>query len=93
MLSDSTHYFVRHIDVYQVNNAGIIDINARAANPPTTIKAVVNVIIKTGVVNYTNGAIFSWIIVMHVPRYWPSWRRSSMCLRALHVGKTGNDYQ
>ena len=55
-MADSTHYFVRHIDVYQGNNAGSIDINARAANPPTTIKAVVIVIITIGVGNDHDGA-------------------------------------
>ena len=55
MLDDSTHYFVRHIDDYKQNNAGNIDIHARAANLPTPIKAVVNGIIAIGVGNYPNG--------------------------------------
>ena len=45
MLADGTHYFVRHIDVYQVNNAGNVDIHVRASNLPTPIKVVVNGII------------------------------------------------
>ena len=35
VLANSTHYLVRHIDVYQVNNAGKVDIHARAINLPT----------------------------------------------------------
>ena len=45
VLADSTHYFVRHIDVYQLNNSGNVDIHVRASNLPTTIKVVVNGII------------------------------------------------
>ena len=55
-MADSKHYFVRNIDVYQVNNAGNIDINARAANLPTTIEVFVNGITTSGVVNDPNGA-------------------------------------
>ena len=55
-MADSTHYFVRHIDVYQLNNAGNVDIHVRAANIPTTIKVVVNGIITEDVVNDPNGA-------------------------------------
>ena len=58
MLSDSTHYFVRQIDVYQVTNAVNINIYARYANLPTAIKAVVNGIIATGVGNDYDGAGF-----------------------------------
>ena len=54
MLANSTHYLVRHIDFYQVNNSVNIDIHAIAANIPTTIKVVVNGIITTGVVNDPN---------------------------------------
>ena len=56
VLSNITHYFVRHIDVYQVNNAGNINIHARYVNIPTTIKSVINGIIEAGVGNDTNGA-------------------------------------
>ena len=38
VIADSTHYFISHIYVYQVNNSGIINIKARVANIPTTIK-------------------------------------------------------
>ena len=57
MLADSIHYFVRHIYVYQVNNAKNIDIHVRTANAPTTIKVFVHGIITAGVVNDPNGAI------------------------------------
>ena len=66
VMADSTHEFVIHIDVYEVNNAVNIDIYARAANPLTTIKAVVNGIIAAGVGNDPDSArkLF-WIIFMH----------------------------
>ena len=35
VLANRTQYLVRHIDVYQVNNAGKVDIHARAINLPT----------------------------------------------------------
>ena len=54
--ADSTHYFVRHIDIYQGNNSVNIDIHARATNLSTAIKVVVNGIITAGVVNDPNGA-------------------------------------
>ena len=57
VMADSTHYFVRHIDVYQVNNAVSIDIYARPANLPTTIGVFVNGIITSDVVNDPDGAI------------------------------------
>ena len=57
MLADITHCLVRHIDVYQENNAGKFDIHSRVANLLTTVKVVVNVIITVGVVNDPNGAI------------------------------------
>ena len=41
-MADITHYFVRHIDVYQVNNVVNINIHARYANLPTIIKETVN---------------------------------------------------
>ena len=56
MLADITHCLVRHIDVYQENNAGKFDIHSRVANLLTTVKVVVNVIITVGVVNDPNGA-------------------------------------
>ena len=55
LLYNSTHYFVRHIDIYQVNNAVNIDIHARSSNVQTTIKAVVNRIIAAGVGNDPDG--------------------------------------
>ena len=51
-----THYFIRHADVYQENYAGNIDIHARAANLPITVKAVVNGIIVAGVRNIPDNA-------------------------------------
>ena len=91
VMADRTHEFVIHIDVYEVNNAVNIDIYARAANPLTTIKSVVNGIIAAGVGNDTDSArkLF-WIIFMHTQSYWPPWRRISMCLQAAHVGITVN---
>ena len=56
VLADSAHFFVRHIDVYQVNNAGKVYIHARSDNTITTIKAFVNGIIAAGVGNDTDGA-------------------------------------
>ena len=56
MLDDSTHYFIRHIDVYLLNNTENIDIYARYAIPPTKIKAVVNGITAEGVGNDPDGA-------------------------------------
>ena len=87
-MDDSTHYFVRNID------AGSINIHARADNTPTTIKSVVNGIIAAGVGNYPYGTrnLF-YIIVMHSPRYWPYWRRTSMCLQEGNSGRTGKDSQ
>ena len=52
-----THYFIRHADVYQENYAGNIDIHARAANIPTTIRAFITGIIAAGVENDPDGAI------------------------------------
>ena len=55
MLTDSTHYFVRNIDVCHRNNAVYIDIHARADNLLTTIKTVVNRIIPADVGNDPDG--------------------------------------
>ena len=51
VISDSTHFFVRHI-----YNSVNFNIHERAANLPTTIKVVVNLIITAGVVNNSDGA-------------------------------------
>ena len=72
VLADSTHYFVRNIDVYQVNNAGNINIHARYANLSTAIKSAVNRIITEVLVNDPNVASkLFYIIIMHAPSYWP----------------------
>ena len=55
-MANSTHYFVRNIDVYQVNHSVNIDIHERAANLPTKIKVFFNGIITAGVVNDHDGA-------------------------------------
>ena len=94
VLSYITHNFVRHVDLYQGNNAGNIDIHAISANQQTSIKAVVNGIIVASVGNDTDGSrkLF-WIIFMHAPRYWSYCRRSSLCLHTKHVIITGNSSQ
>ena len=51
VISDSTHFFVRHID-----NSVNFNIHERAYNLPTTIKVVVYLIITAGVVNNPDGA-------------------------------------
>ena len=56
VMADSTHYFVRHFDVYQLNNSVNIDIHERADNLPTTIEVFVNGIITSGMVNDPDGA-------------------------------------
>ena len=56
MQVDSTHYFIRHIYVYQVNNPGNIYIDARADNLPKKIKSFLNGIINACMSNDHNGA-------------------------------------
>ena len=56
VLSYITHNFVRHVDLYQGNNAGNIDIHAISANQQTSIKAVVNGIIVASVGNDPDGS-------------------------------------
>ena len=56
VLADSEYYFVRHIDVYQGKNAGNIDVAEQAKNLPTTMKAVVNAVIASGMANDPDGA-------------------------------------
>jgi len=48
ILSDSKHYFIYHMDVYQGKNDHNCYIDKRAAELPTTQKAVVNALYKTG---------------------------------------------
>ena len=56
VLSDSTNYLIRHIDVYQVNNTGEIYIHTKDANKTTKIESVINIIIVAGVGNYPYGS-------------------------------------
>ena len=55
-LDDITHWFIRHVRVYQVNNAGNIYVYEIYTNLPTTIKAGVNGIIVAGVGNGPNSS-------------------------------------
>ena len=57
MLANSIQYFVRNIGVYQRKNVENINIHARYANLPSTIKEVVNGTITVGVGNDPDGAI------------------------------------
>lgn len=47
MLAGSTTYVIHHIDVYQGKNAANIGIDPKCLNLPTTMKAVVNAVIKS----------------------------------------------
>ena len=51
VLADSKYYFVWHLDVYQGNNAGNIDIHHRAKQLPTTMKAVNNSALAANIAN------------------------------------------
>ena len=64
----STHYFVRHIDVYHRKNEVNINIHARDSNLLTKIKAVVNGIITAGVGNDTAGTRIKFRSLLCVPQ-------------------------
>ena len=52
--TDSKHYYIYHLDVYQGKNKANIDIHHLVRDLPTTQKAVVNVILKSGINNDIN---------------------------------------
>ena len=54
ILAGSKSYIIYHIDVYQGKNASNIGIDPRCHNLPTTMKAVVNAVIKTEFQNGSN---------------------------------------
>ena len=56
ILSDSKHYFIYHLDVYQGKKKANIDIHSSVRNLPTTKKAVANAIVKSGISNDVNGS-------------------------------------
>ena len=56
LLAESKYYFFRHLDMYQRNNAGKIDIHHCAKQLPTKMKAVINYILALNFDNDHCGA-------------------------------------
>ena len=54
ILAGSQSYLVHHLDVYQGKNASNVSIDKSCWNLPTTMKAVVNAVIKTNLKEGSN---------------------------------------
>jgi hypothetical protein len=55
ILTDSKHYFIYHLDVYQEKNQQNVDIDSSGRTLPTTQKAVANAIIRCNIANDSLG--------------------------------------
>jgi hypothetical protein len=54
ILAASRSYFIQHLDVYQGRNSSNVSIDEKCRNLPTTMKAVVNAVIQSGLSKGSN---------------------------------------